>query len=72
MAQNNKAEKASADLSKAVLRGDLKAVRALLAKGANPNVDNVGGKSLLAIAATNGWSEIVSELETAIKRTKTN
>jgi|AntRauTorckE6833_2_1112554.scaffolds.fasta_scaffold05603_3 ankyrin repeat protein len=66
-AQKSRSSKASEDLPKAVLRGDLKAVQALLAKGADPRTDNVEGKSLLAIASANGWNEIVSELESNLE-----
>jgi len=59
------AEEATRNLYKAVLRGDLKAVRALIEKGADVTVSAPDGTSLIAVATENGNSEITRELENA-------
>src|SRR3989344_3316616 len=59
------AEEATRNLYKAVLRGDLKAVRVLIEKGADVTVSAPDGTSLTAVATAHGNIEIVQELESA-------
>jgi hypothetical protein len=56
---------ATKDLPNAVRRGDLKAVRALIAKGADPATSAPDGSSLIAVAASLGFDSIASELRLA-------
>jgi Ankyrin repeats (many copies) len=62
------AEQATDNLYKAVRRGDLKAVRALVEKGADVTVSAPDGTSLIALAAADGNTEMVQVLEKAAKR----
>jgi hypothetical protein len=62
------AEQATGNLYKAVRRGDLKAVRALIEKGADVTVSAPDGISLIVVATANGSSAIVQELENAALR----
>jgi hypothetical protein len=61
-------EEATRNLYKAVFRGDLKAVRALIEKGADITVSAPDGTSLIAVATANGNTEIVRELESVLAR----
>lgn len=56
---------ATKDLPNAVRRGDLKAVRALIAKEADPATSAPDGSSLIAVAASLGFDSIASELRLA-------
>lgn len=56
---------ATKNLPNAVRRGDLKAVRALIAKGADPATSAPDGSSLIAVAASLGFDAIASELRLA-------
>lgn len=59
---------ATAKLYSAIRRGDVKAVRALLAKGANPHVAAPDGTSLMTFAHIKGNGPIVQQLEVALDR----
>jgi hypothetical protein len=61
-AKARKAEKASANLFNAVRRGDLKAVQALLQKGASPKGCTPDGIPLMKYAEENGRSAVVELL----------
>ena len=61
-AKARKAEKASANLFNAVRRGDLKAVQALLQKGASPKGCTPDGVPLMKYAEENGRSAVVELL----------
>ena len=52
-------------LMKAAKRGDTATIEALLAKGADVNVKNKGGKTALNIAASNGRTDVVYLLKKA-------
>lgn len=56
---------ATKNLHNAVRRGDLKAVRALIAKGADPATSTPDGSSLISVAASLGFDDIASELRLA-------
>lgn len=60
--QMRDAEKATTNLAGAVRRGDLKAVMALLAKGADPSKAVADGGSLVALAEANGRTEVAAYL----------
>ena len=60
--QMRDAQKATPNLANAVRRGDLKAVMALLAKGADPAVAIADGGSLVALAEANGRAEVAAFL----------
>ena len=62
------AEQATSNLYNAVLRGDLKAVRALIEKGADITVCAPDGTTMVALAIANGHTAIVQELEGAAMR----
>ena len=60
--RRRKASKATANLPKAVNRGDVQAVRALMRHGADPNAVALHGKSLLVVARENGREDICEAL----------
>lgn len=57
------AESATTKLYNAVRRGDIKAVRALIAKGADPCISAPDGTSLYALALAKGNNEIANGLQ---------
>lgn len=58
---------ATANLYNAVRRGDSKAVRALLAKGADPSTVALEGTPLVALATSRSNPDIVAELENTLR-----
>jgi ankyrin repeat protein len=56
------AEEATHKLYNAVRRGDIKAVRSLVSKGANPLVLSPDGRSMINFASSLGHTAIVAEL----------
>lgn len=63
-ARVRRATAATESLYNAVRRGDVKAVRALLAKGADPSATAApDGRSLLSLAQDNNHGDIVAELQ---------
>ena len=65
------AEQATGNLYNAVRRGDLKAVRALIGKGADVTVSTPDVTSLIVLATANGHTVIAQELENAALRRAT-
>jgi hypothetical protein len=61
-ARARRAESATSNLFNAVRRGDVKAVRALLQKGASPSATTPDGKSLAEYAEANGRADIAELL----------
>ena len=63
-AKKRRADAATQNLPNAVMRNDVKAVRALLEKGGDPKkADKVGGESLASIALASGYKEIADILK---------
>jgi len=62
IARQNKAQKATRNLFRAVRRKDMKAIQALLAQGADPTIKNEGGVSALELAQSVGDGAIVELL----------
>lgn len=65
-ARSRRAAMATGNLYNAIRRGDIKAVEALLAKGADPEVFSPSGETLAAYALKLGREEITKQLEAAI------
>jgi hypothetical protein len=61
-----RAAKATHDLANAVRRGDLKAVDALLSKGADPRVCALDGASMLDLARHSGREAVIARIEAAL------
>ena len=57
-----RAKKTETGLLSAAQKGDIKAVRNLLAKGADMDIKNGSGMTPLMAAADNGYADIVKEL----------
>lgn len=64
-ARARRADRATGNLYNAVRRGDPKAVRALLAKGADPMATTPEGEPLISYARSTGREEIAAQLEVA-------
>ena len=64
-ARARRAERATENLYNAVRRGDIKAVDALLAQGANPEALTPSGELLISYARSSGREGIAAQLEAA-------